>query len=237
MGLYKDNENVTLPSKKNKVEAARRIEFSLAEIDEMLKAWEKEETLFFSEQVIRSLFDDGTKGVSEKVEKEFLKVCIVNQIYGTNLYSEDILHIAKYLSRNADKINEKLYSEDVTAISDITCSIKDTIGKYCYSFATKYCSFAAPDEIKDSFPIYDSYMAILYKIRTDRWNPHNEKGFYKYYFDPWEGKSEHDAIRYTMYRKAVHMMQAELATVKKLTVKQLDQYLWKVMKEYSEKIN
>ena len=219
----------------NKIEAARRIEFSLVEINEMLRAWQKEEKLFLPERTIKSLFDGETKGVCEKVEVEFLKVCVVNQIYGTNLYSEDILQIAKYLSENACKVNEKLYSGDAKVISDITCSIKNTRGKYCYSFATKYCSFAAPDEIKDSFPIYDSYMAVLYKTRTDRWNPHNEKGFYKYYFDSWEGKLEHDVVRYKMYRKAVQMMQAELATVKKLTVKQLDQYLWKAMKEYSDK--
>ena len=197
-------------------------------------AWQNEEKLYLPELVISNIFKNGEKGIASNTEKEFLKVCIVNQIYGTNLYSEDILHIAKFLSENAGMLNDELCSGDAKIVADITCAIKESRGKYCYSFATKYCSFAAPDEVADEFPIFDSYMSALYKTRTDVWNLREEKGFFKYYFDPWEGNAKHDDHRYETYRRAVLMMQAEVGREKKLTVKQLDQYLWKAMKMYSE---
>lgn len=234
MVFVRDNENTVKISEKKKMLAARKLTFSLDEIDKMLTAWQIEEKLFFPENVINTLFCDGKKRFSKSRETEFFKVCIVNQIYGTNLYTEDIIQIAKYLSENAHKLNEELYDGNVKVISDITCSIKNTRGKYCYSFATKYCSFAAPDEMIDMFPIYDSYMSAFYKIRTDKWNPNNEKGFCRYYFDSWEGNPNHDEYRYEMYRKAVKMMQKEISTEKKLNIKQLDQYIWKAMKTYSE---
>lgn len=236
MSFRNDNEDAFVPSEKDKIAAAKKIEFTRKEIESVLDSWQSEEKLYLPELVINSIFKNGEKGVSNEIEKEFLKVCIVNQIYGSNLYSEDILYIAKYLSEKASILNDELRSGNAKIIADITCAIKKSRGKYCYSFATKYCSFAAPDEVADRFPIFDSYMSALYKTRTDRWNPNNEKGFYKYYFNSWEGNSEHDAKRYEMYRKAVLMMQSELSAVKKLTVKQLDQYLWKAMKVYSVKL-
>ncbi len=233
MEIFKDNEIITSPSWANKVEAANKIDFSLAEINKMLDAWQKEEKLFLSENAIKSLFDDETNGISHKEEKELCKICLVNQVYGTNLYLDDIVQLAKYLSENAGVLNEKLHAGNIEIINDITCSIKDTRGKYCYSFATKYCGFAAPEKKTDSFPIYDSYMSALYKTRADFWNPNKVKGFYKYDFDSWEGNPEHDNRRYGKYREAVYMMRDEIANVKNLTIKQLDQYLWKAMKDYS----
>jgi len=214
----------------DKIAAAKKVKFSLDEISEKLDEWKKDD-LLLPEDVIRGLFDG--KGICKDTEKEFLKACAVNQVYSTNLYTADIVEVAKYLAKNADDLNEKLYAGNAAVISDITCSIKSTQGKYCYSFATKYCSFVVPD----SFPIYDSYLAALYQTRAKFWNPGNKEGFDEHYFDSWKGTSKIDANRYEVFRKAVFMMKDALAPVKKLTVKELDQYLWKAMKDYCEPDN
>jgi len=68
----------------------------------------------------------------------------------------------------------------------LTGAIKDQCGRYCYSFATKYCSFAATDAMKDQYPIYDSNVAAVYKVRWEIWNPENDRRFHKYDFDAWD---------------------------------------------------
>lgn len=219
--------------------AAERVKFEVSEINDMLKQWNERnerEDLCCSEKVLEKLFSGEQGPVSDNEEYEYVKICVLNQIYGTNLHNKDIFLLSQYLKNNHERLNSEIREGDSQAVIDITTAIKEEKNKYCYSFATKYCSFAAPEEQKDAFPIYDSYMAVLYKTRWEVWNPENDKRFHKYDFDSWEGNETHNMAKYQNYRKAVYKMQKALKKEREMTVKELDQYLWMAMKTNLDKI-
>ena len=104
-------------------------------------------------------------------------------------------------------------------------------------FATKYCSFAAPSHQKDAYPIYDNMVSKVYIYRRSVWEKvasdisNSDLG-------GWKGGTAKSPDQYEKYKEAVDKMkeyiQNNILGGKYLSVKTLDQYLWKAMDEYSK---
>lgn len=217
--------------------AAGKLSFDINEIVKCLDEWNGNKNYFVSENILNYLFSYNGRCVHSNIEIELSKVCLLNEFYSTRLSLDEMISMAEYLSENSSKVDGLINKGDSEAVRLITEAIKDKGYRYCYSFATKYCSFAAPINIKNEYPIYDSKIAAVYKSNWKIWNPNNDNRFHKYDFDPWESndKKSHNTYKYENFKAAVKMMQTELMKIKKLTVKELDQYLWMAVKSKEDK--
>lgn len=84
----------------------------------------------------------------------------LNAVFHTRLSNKQIILITEFLVQGGSKLENdiKLGNACERVVKDIaTCSEKN-----CFSFATKYCSFLAPD----IYPIYDAFVASF----LEDWN-------------------------------------------------------------------
>ena len=96
-----------------------------------------------------------------KVRKSELQTAVIllDSIYGTHL--QNPMYTADRLNIRTDEIIEKINNADPMAVDMISCinktSADDKSNNYCFSFASKFCSFV------DSFnyPIFDKYASNL----------------------------------------------------------------------------
>ncbi len=219
--------------------AASNLKFDIDEINDCLYSWKNDKTLYLPEDYLNHLFTCNHVCVSKDTETEFAKICALNSIYGTRMSLKEMVSMTNYLCECSQEISNLIENGNPAAVSNITNAIKNEGYRCCYSFATKYCSFAAPDTMKDSYPIYDSNIASVYKVWWKKWNPNNDKRFHKYDFDPWETDKRfiwRNENKYILFKAATDMMRNQLSHVRELTVKELDQYLWKTVKDNLEKI-
>lgn len=139
------------------------------------------------------------------IEDILLKVSTLNDFYSTNIFS--VFPVAEHiLSLNID---ERLKHGHPDLVDDI----KGVNGRNHYSFATKYCSHHNPLE----YPIYDSYVdKILRHFRNVDW-------FCKFATD--------DLKEYSKF-KMVILAFREYYGLTQYNLKEIDQYLWQLGKEY-----
>ena len=139
------------------------------------------------------------------VEDILLKVSTLNDFYSTNIFS--VFPVAEHiLSLNID---ERLKKGDPDLVDDI----KGVNGRNHYSFATKYCSHHNPLE----YPIYDSYVdKILRHFR-------NLDGFCDF--------ATEDLKEYSKFKKIILAFREHYGLTQ-YNLKEIDQYLWQLGKEY-----
>lgn len=212
-----------------KVKAASNLRLNRDEINGCLDLWLHDDVMRNPEKALNTLYSKDNHMLGTSWDREFEKICMLNQVYNTNLLMDEIVFLANYIVQNASTINYLLSQGSPEAVNILTGAIKDQCGRYCYSFATKYCSFAATDAMKDQYPIYDSNVAAVYKVRWEIWNPENDRRFHKYDFDAWDENVVRNTSKYRNFKEAVYMMQKCLEKERPLTIKELDQYLWKAM--------
>ena len=224
---------------RKKYSAAERIEFSLNNYENIIRDWETDPELSFTEGSLRQAFK--VKGILSR-ETEFIRMCLLNQIYSTRLSTRDLFVLADYVVSESDTLNGLIREGNADAVNKITTAVKrKNKGNYCYSFATKYCSFMS-EENSNHFPIYDSYMEAVYWAKRNEWNSDNDTSFTRDVFYSWKGDTEEndyenteDSNRYQNYCQAVEKMRLHLSNlfnidIEDLTVKKLDQYLWRSVK-------
>lgn len=140
-------------------------------------------------------------------EDIIIKIAIINTIYNTKLY--DIVTLAtniKYLN-----IDSHIRNYDISIVDRIASSYKYSNNIYCYSFASKYCSFH-----NSLYPIYDSIVDELlwnYKIRDN---------FYKF--------KRYDLKVYDKFIKILDEF-VKFYNITTLNYKSLDKFLWQYGKE------
>ena len=113
-------------------------------------------------------------------------------------------------------IDERLHDGDETLVDDIQ---HITIGgkeKNFYSFASKYCSHHNPKD----YPIYDSYVdeVLRYFQKVDAFD------FFK----------ASDLKNYKKFKSILENFRSYYR-LDKYTLKQIDQYIWQLGKEYFPK--
>ena len=174
------------------------------EVEKYLKRWESMADYASQEAALDKLFFTFAPE-NTNIEDILLKVSTLNDFYSTNIFS--VFPVAEHiLSLNID---ERLKQGHPDLVDDI----KEVNGRNHYSFATKYCSHHNPLE----YPIYDSYVdKILRHFR-------NVDGFCEFATD--------DLKEYSKF-KMVILAFREYYGLTQYNLKEIDQYLWQLGKEY-----
>lgn len=176
-----------------------------------LSLWNSMENYTLQERALDKLFTKLCPQ-NNNIDDILLKVSTLNDFYSTNIFSA--FSVAKHILEL--KIDTRLKNKDASLVSDIQ---KVTISgkiKNFYSFATKYCSHHEPLY----FPIYDSYVDCIlrYFKRKDRFcNFRND-----------------DLKDYHKFKNILLSFQS-FYNLNNFTLKQIDQYLWQLGKEYFPK--
>jgi len=141
-----------------------------------------------------------------------LKAATLNDFYSTNIFS--IYPVAKHIC--ALDIDARLTAGDVTLVEDIQYVTISGKKKRFYSFATKYCSHHNPL----NYPIYDSYVdeVLRYFRNRDR-------------FSDFQNGDLRDYIKF----KSILIDFRAFYGLDRFNLKQIDQYVWLLGKEYFPK--
>lgn len=141
-----------------------------------------------------------------------MKASTLNDFYSTNIFS--IYPVAKHIC--ALDIDARLKAGDVTLVGDIQyVPIGDT-EKNFYSFATKYCSHHNPLD----YPIYDSYVDEVLRYFRNR--------------DSFSDFQDGDLKDYVKFKGILIDFRAFYG-LDKFSLKQIDQYVWQLGKDYFPK--
>jgi len=185
---------------------------SKSEVTRYLEKWNSFENYVLQESSLFKLFTK-TYPFNTGLDEVLIKVCTLNDFYSTNIFSP--FTVAKHIA--ALKIDDDLKNGDLNIVNKIA-TIKMNGGKVknFYSFATKYCSHHQPTV----YPIYDSYVEkvlIFFKKR-----------------DSFSDFSVQDLKSYSAFRKVLLDFQT-FYHLEDFNLKQIDQYLWQLGKEYFPK--
>jgi len=181
------------------------------EVEKYLNLWDYLENYTLQESALEKLFMK-TYPLNDDLDDVLIKVCALNDFYGTNIFSP--FTVAKHIiSLNIDK---KILEGDLWIVSEIAL-VKMNGGKTknFYSFATKYCSHHNPKV----YPIYDSYVDKMLKCCKVK----NEFDF----------KNE-DLKDYAKFKQILIKFR-EYYDLEPFDLKQIDKYLWQAGKEYFPK--
>ena len=183
---------------------------SADEVERYIAKWYGLENYVNQEHALDKLFFElCPKNVC--VEDILLKCSSLNDFYSTNIF--DIHSVALHiLSLNID---ERLQNGDISLVEDIA-HVEVGANKeerVFYSFATKYCSHHQPMR----YSIYDNYVEkVLWHFQKK---------------DKFSTFCREELKDYDTYMKAIKDFQDKY-NLSRFNIKQLDQYLWQLGKEY-----
>jgi len=182
------------------------------EIEAYIEKWNSLENYVLQESSLKKLFLETYKYNTE-MEDVLIKVCALNDFYSTNIFSPFV--VAKHIVNL--KIDNRLEKDDLNVVNEIA-KIEMNGGnvKNFYSFATKYCSHHKPTV----YPIYDSYVEKLlwYFKKKDKFSEF----------------SREDLRSFPLF-KNILLDFRKFYGLESFDLKNIDQYLWQVGKEYFPK--
>jgi len=184
---------------------------SVEQVEIYLKKWNELEDYHLQEEALNKLFFDLCPKNKDIIDI-LLKASTLNDFYSTNIFK--IYPVAKHIY-DLD-IDVRLKAGDVALVGDIQ---HVTIGgkvKNFYSFASKYCSHHNPLE----YPIYDSYVDEVLRYFRDREN-----------FSSFKNDDLKDYNKF----KGILLDFRACYSLNKYNLKQIDQYVWQLGKEYFPK--
>jgi hypothetical protein len=184
---------------------------STEQVDIYLTKWDALENYHLQEDALNKLFFELCPKNTDVIDI-LLKASTLNDFYSTNIYS--IYPVAKHIC--SLDIDSRLKAGDVTLVRDIQyVTIGDTVKNF-YSFATKYCSHHKPLD----YPIYDSYVdEVLRYFRN---------------CDSFSDFPDGDLKDYIKFKGILIDFRAFYG-LDKYNLKQIDQYVWQLGKEYFPK--
>lgn len=181
------------------------------QVDLYLSKWENLENYRLQEVALNRLFFELCPKNTDVIDI-LLKASTLNDFYSTNIFS--IYPVAKHIF--ALDIDARLKAGDVTLVRDIQyVKIGDT-EKNFYSFASKYCSHHNPLD----YPIYDSYVDVVLRYFRIR--------------DAFSNFQDVDLKDYVKF-KGILIDFSVFYGLDKYNLKQIDQYVWQLGKEYFPK--
>jgi len=185
---------------------------SQKEVKKYLKLWDSLENYTSQEISLKKLFTK-TYPLNNDLDDVLIKVCSLNDFYSTNIFSP--FDVARHIV--AMNIDEYISRDDLKIVNRIA-KVRMNGGKLrnFYSFATKYCSHHKPT----IYPIYDSYVEkiLLYFKRKD--------DFFSFKKD--------DLKIYVSYKNTLIKFR-QYYGLDSFNLKEIDQYLWQVGKQYYPK--
>ena len=184
---------------------------SIDQVEFYLEKWDGLENYHLQEDALHKLFFQLCPKNIDIVDV-LLKASTLNDFYSTNIFS--IYPVAKHIC-DLD-IDERLKVGDVNLVGDIQyVTIGDTLKNF-YSFATKYCSHHNPLE----YPIYDSYVdEVLRYFRNN---------------DEFSDFQDGDLKDYVKFKRILNDFRTFYG-LEKYDLKQIDQYVWQLGKDYFPK--
>jgi hypothetical protein len=160
-----------------------------------------DEKLSATDRAVSKVFQLFPK--NEKLDEVLLKVAILNSLYSTSIYAltDMAIHIC------VQKIDSQLDNRSLDVVERIS---QFNIGgkvRRNYSFATKYCSWHAPD----FYPIFDGFVGrILWAYQTR---------------DRYADFRREEMVQYEVY-KTIHNSFRQHYGLMDFTPKQVDKFLW-----------
>ncbi len=184
---------------------------STMQVEKYLEKWNTLESYVYQEKAMHQLFQSLLPDNTD-IESILLKVSVLNDFYGTNIYS--VFPVAKHILSLA--IDERLKAGDVLLVRDIQRVSIGNVEKSFYSFASKYCSH----HNQSAYPIYDSYVDVILRYFRKK--------------DHFSSFCNADLKDYPKF-KTILMSFRDYYGLDSYNLKQLDQYLWQLGKEYFPK--
>ncbi len=182
---------------------------TVMEVEQYLQEWANLESYKLQETALDRLFFELSPKNTD-ISDILLKVATLNDFYSTNIFS--IFPVAKHIL--SLDIDERLKRGDIFLVNEIqNITIKEGVQRKFYSFATKYCSHHNPL----AYPIYDSYVekVLKYFRKTDH--------FAKF--------KNADLKDYQQFKNLILTFRSYYG-LEQFNLKQIDQYLWQLGKEY-----
>ena len=132
-----------------------------------------------------------------------LKVSVLNDFYSTNIYNTVAMaeHIVGL------DIEDRIANGDASVVSEIASVVIAEKPRYCYSFASKYCSHHQPEH----FPIFDSYVEAMLK---------HFRGV-----DQFASFKNSDLRNYANFVNVVHAFRRHYS-LDRFSLREIDVYLW-----------
>lgn len=181
---------------------------SSREVEKYLRKWDSLENYVLQERALNKLFHDVC-AENIDIRDILLKCSTLNDFYSTNIYST--FPVAKHILEL--KIDDRLKSGDLSLVNDIAIVEIGGKKKNFYSFASKYCSHHNPK----AFAIYDSYVekCLAYFNKHDKFSDFRKQ----------------DLRDYRIFNKALVDFKHHYG-LDNYGLKEIDQYLWQLGKEY-----
>ena len=192
---------------------------SVKEVNKYLKEWDDNKEYCDKEDLLNKLFLKLCQKNTD-INDILLKVTTLNKFYSTGIIS--IYPVAKHILDDVTDIDSRLKKGDISAVSDIQSVILGGEMKKLYSFASKYCSH---HNSKD-YPIYDSYVDKVLWFFKCRDKENNKPSFSNF--------KRKDLKDYAKF-KSIILEFRDYYGLTNFTLKQIDQYLWQLGKEYFSK--
>lgn len=173
-----------------------------------LKSWKNLKNYKLQEDALDKLFFELLPS-NEEISDILLKVATLNDFYSKNIFS--VYPVAEHI--RSLKIDERLRQGDATLVNEIQNVTINGVTRKFYSFSTKYCSHHNPNE----YPIYDSYVekVLKYFRKTDK--------FFNF--------KNADLKDYQKFKNIIIAFR-EYYGLEEFNLKEIDQYLWQLGKEY-----
>ena len=178
------------------------------EVEKYLKTWKNLKNYQLQEDALDKLFFELLPS-NEEISDILLKVATSNDFYSTNIFS--VYPVAEHILSLT--IDERLKQGDVTLVNEIQNVTINGVTRKFYSFSTKYCSHHNPNE----YPIYDSYVekVLKYFRKTDKFSKFKNA----------------DLKDYQKFKNIIIAF-IEYYDLEEFNLKEIDQYLWQLGKEY-----
>ena len=181
---------------------------SAIEVEKYLKSWKNLKNYKLQEDALDKLFFELLPS-NEEISDILLKVATLNDFYSKNIFS--VYPVAEHI--RSLKIDERLRQGDATLVNEIQNVTINGVTRKFYSFSTKYCSHHNPNE----YPIYDSYVekVLKYFRKTDKFSKFKNA----------------DLKDYQKFKNIIIAFR-EYYGLEEFNLKEIDQYLWQLGKEY-----
>ena len=181
---------------------------SAIEVEKYLKSWKNLKNYKLQEDALDKLFFELLPS-NEEISDILLKVATLNDFYSTNIFS--VYPVAEHIL--SLRIDERLKQGDVTLVNEIQNVTINGVTRKFYSFSTKYCSHHNPNE----YPIYDSYVEKVLKYFRKK--------------DKFSKFKNSDLKDYQEFKNIIIAFR-EYYGLEEFNLKEIDQYLWQLGKEY-----
>lgn len=184
---------------------------SIEQVKFYLSKWDGLENYHLQEDALNKLFFELCPKNTDVIDI-LLKASTLNDFYSTNIFS--IYPVAKHIC--SLDIDARLKAGDVTLVGDIQYVTIGETKKNFYSFASKYCSHHNPID----YPIYDSYVDEVLRYFRNR--------------DSFSDFQDSDLKDYVKF-KVILIDFRTFYGLDKYSLKQIDQYVWLLGKNYFPK--